>query len=259
MQNKKVRIYQDLESLTTAAAKFFIDFAIHAIEENGRFIVALTGGSTVKGLHTKLASPPYQNKVAWDKVRFFWGDERMVHPSHPESNYGQAYELFLKRVGARNENIFRIRGELALQEAVDDYKEKLRENAGEGLDWPRFDLVFLGMGSDGHVASIFPWENLGVGQNAPVLTTTADYQGRPAQRVSMTPLVFNSAKQILFLVSGESKAEVLRKVLCREGGPNELPALRTQPEEGGTMWYIDKAAASLLPKDILIMAETFIE
>jgi 6-phosphogluconolactonase len=246
MAPKDIRMFQDLESLTAAVAEAFVDRATKVIKENDVFTVALTGGSTVKNLHTMFASPEYQSKVAWRKIRFFWGDERLVPPDHPESNYGQAYRLFLGHVGVRPENIFRIRGELVSQEAVQDYKEKLREHAPEGLEWPPYDLVFLSLGSDGHIASIFPGEISEAERCFPVIGTTADYQGRPAERVSMTPLVFNSARQIFFLVSGESKAAALRMVFCGEGDPKDFPALRIRPEEGVITWFVDEAAASLL-------------
>ncbi len=249
MSNKNIEVFRDLDSLIETAAQVFVDAAHKAIAERGIFTVVLTGGNTVKDLHVLLASPANRRKIAWEKVRFFWGDERQVPPDHPESNYGQARDLFLSHVGAREENIFRIRGELEPQEAVNDYEEKLRENASGNLDWPRFDLVFLSMGSDGHIASIFPGVISEVERCSPVLATTADYQGRPAQRVSMTPLVFNSARQILLLVSGKGKAAVLRKVLCGEGDARYYPALRIHPKDGEVVWFIDEAAATQLPKD----------
>jgi 6-phosphogluconolactonase len=249
---RKVEVFQDLVSLIETAAQVFIDAAHKAIEERDIFTVVLTGGNTVKDLHVLLASPANRRKIAWKKVHFFWGDERQVPPDHTESNFGQARDLFLSRVGVREENVFRIRGELEPQEAVDDYEEKLRENASGNLEWPRFDLVFLSMGSDGHIASIFPGEISEVERCSPVLATTADYQGRPAQRVSMTPLVFNATRQILLLVSGEGKAAVLRKVLCGEGDARDYPVLRIQPKDGEVMWFVDEAAANQLPKDFFI-------
>jgi 6-phosphogluconolactonase len=248
MSRVNIHIYQDLEALSKAVADQFTDIVVEAAKQYGRFTVALTGGNTVKDLYELLAFPPYIGKIDWAKGRFFWGDERMVPPDHPESNYGECHHLLLHHVGVKSENIYRIRGELEPLQAVEDYQKRLRENAFEGLVWPRFDLVLLGMGSDGHIASIFPGDSLGTEEDAAVIFTNAEYDGRPALRVSLTPLVFNSAKEIMFLVSGKNKAAILEKVLRGDGDPENYPALRIHPDNGEVTWFVDEEAASLLPK-----------
>jgi 6-phosphogluconolactonase len=249
MSLRFINVFRDLDALSESAADAFTESARQAIDQKGNFTVVLTGGDTVKRLHARFAFPEFKSKIAWENIRFFWGDERLVPPEHPESNYGQAQQLFLNRVGVRPENIFRIRGELAPEDAVRDYTEKLKENAAAGNEWPHFDLVFLGMGSDGHIASIFPGEISQDEQDSPVVATFAEYEGRPSQRVSLTPMVFNSAKEIIFLVSGDSKAAVLEKVIQGEGNEEQYPALRIHPKDGQVQWFVDEAAASLLPKD----------
>jgi 6-phosphogluconolactonase len=248
MPRSNVQIYHSLEALSKAVADQFTEIVTEATNQYGCFTVALTGGNTVKDLYRLLAYPPYVGKIDWSKGRFFWGDERMVPPDHPESNYGQSHHLFLRHVDVKSEYIYRIHGELAPLAAVEDYQNRLRENASEGLAWPRFDLVLLSMGSDGHIASIFPGDPLETEENAPVILTSAEYEGRPALRVSLTPLVFNSAEEIIFLVSGESKAAALEKVLCGDGDPENYPALRIHPNKGEVAWFVDEEAASLLPE-----------
>ena len=248
MPGANVHIYRNLEALSQAVADQFTDIVNEATKRTGHFTVALTGGNTVKDLYKLLAHPPYVEKIDWAKGRFFWGDERMVPPDHPESNYGQSHHLFLRHVNVKPRNINRIRGEWEPLAAVEDYQNRLRENAPEGLGWPRFDLVLLGLGSDGHIASIFPGDPSKIEENAPVILTSSEYEGRPALRVSLTPTVFNSAKKIIFLVSGESKAAALEKALCGNVNPENFPVLRIQPDKGQITWFIDEEAASHLPE-----------
>lgn len=248
---ENIQIFQDLKTLNKEVADRFVQETSKAIDQIGYFVVALTGGNTVKGLYELLSHPPYADQVNWGRGLFFWGDERVVPPDHPESNYGQAYHLLLSRVALKPENVFRIRGEINPREAAEDYIDKLRGNAAIGLEWPRFDIVLLGMGSDGHIASIFPGEITDVERSSPVIVTSANYQGRPGERVTLTPMVFNSAKHVYFLVAGKSKAEALRAVLSDEVEPEKIPASRIQPREGEITWFVDKDAASLLEKHLL--------
>ena len=250
MQKTSIRIFRDLEALSQAAADAFNRLANTSIAQSGEFTVALTGGNTVERFYELLSFQPHANQVEWDKVRFFWGDERLVPPDHVESNYGQADRILLDRVGVKPENVFRIRGEWSSQDAVEDYDGKLKLLAESDHDWPRFDLVLLGMGSDGHIASIFPGEISNGELRSPVVATTTDYQGRPGERVSLTPLVFNSAKNIFFLVAGEGKAAVLARVFDDQADSEKLPVLRIQPKDGDVTWFVDEAAASQLPKEL---------
>jgi 6-phosphogluconolactonase len=239
-----IRIFKDSGALSQAALEIFIAAAGHAVDERGRFLVALSGGGTPSGLYRLLAGEPYRSEINWDKTFVFWGDERCVPPDDPGSNYHQAHEILLKQVPLPEENILRVKSELQPEQASDAYAQTLKGFADPGLDWPRFDLVLLGMGDDGHTASLFPGSQ--VEATSPTLAVTGHYQGRPAQRVTLTPLVFNSARRVLFLVTGEDKAITLSQVLSDSYEPVQFPAQRIRPTDGQLIWLMDEAAGSKL-------------
>ncbi len=236
-----LRIFPDISSLSRAAAGLFVEAARQSVFERGRFLAALSGGGSPAGLYRLLAEAPYRSQVDWSRVHVFWGDERCVPPDDPGSNYGQAHETLLSRVPIPAGNIQRIKGELDPQAASDDYTQALKDYAEPGRNWPRFDLALLGLGEDGHTASLFPGSP--VETVSPALAVTADYQGRPAERVTMTPMVFNDARRILFLVAGANKAVTLSRVFSDLKVPGELPAQRIRPADGHTTWLVDEAAA----------------
>ena len=240
----ELRIFKEYDTLSTTAAEIFIRASIDAIEVRGRFLVALSGGSTPTGLYRTLASEAYRNQVNWQKTFVFWGDERCVPPDDEGSNYYQADEAMLSHIPIPHENILRVKGELIPYEAANAYAQTLKEFADPELEWPRFDLVLLGMGEDGHTASLFPGSQLEVA--SPTLAVTADYQGRPAARVTLTPSIFNSARRIVFLVTGKSKALTLSQVISGNSTPEQLPAQRIHPTDGQVTWLVDEAAASEL-------------
>jgi 6-phosphogluconolactonase len=242
--NTNLRIFKDKEALSQAAAEIFIREAVGSIRTHGRFTVALSGGSTPSGLYRLLADEPFRGQVDWAKTFVFWGDERCVPPDDEGSNYRQAYNILLKHVPIPEENILRVKGELEPAEASDDYAQVLKHFAAPGLDWPRFDLVLLGMGEDGHTASLFPGSP--VEADSPTLAVRGDYQGRPAQRVTLTPQVFNSARTIVFLITGENKASTLKEVLRGAHKPELFPAQRIQPTDRKLIWLVDEGAASQL-------------
>ncbi len=239
-----IRIFKDSDTLSKAAMEIFIAAARHAIEMRGRFLTALSGGGTPSGLYRLLASEPYRSEMNWKKTFVFWGDERCVPPDDAGSNYHQAREILLSQVPIPNENILRVKGELQPEQASDAYAQTLKDFADLGLDWPRFDLVLLGMGDDGHTASLFPGSPAEA--SSPTLAVTGHYQGRPANRVTLTPLVFNSARKVLFLVTGEGKAVTLKRVLSDASNQEQYPAQRIQPTDGQVIWLVDEAAASKL-------------
>ena len=236
-----LRIFKDLNALSQAAAQEFITVANEAISERGQFLVALNGGDTPKRLFELLASSPH--KIDWTRAHVFWGDERLVPASDPENNYAMAKQTLLNHVAIPIENIHRINTDLSPAEAATDYTLTLKRFASPPLNWPRFDLVLLGMGDDGHTASLFPGSPVEVTE--PVIAVTADYQGRPANRITLTPLVLNGARKILFLISGASKAEALRRVLNGDSQV-QFPAARIHPTDGMVNWFVDEAAASKL-------------
>ena len=243
-----IRIFRSLSDISRSAATIFVEQSMKAIQERGQFLVALNGGSTPAGTFQLLATE-FRVKVDWDHVHLFWGDERCVPASNPESSYGQARDLLLRHVPMPALNIHRIEGELSPAEAAKDYTMLLQKHASHPLAWPRFDLVFLGMGEDGHTASLFPGSPIDVSE--PVLPVTGQYQDRPAQRVTLTPLVFNSSRRIVFMAAGEKKAETLAEVLSDRYNPELYPAQRIDPRDGKLIWLVDDAAASRLPGELV--------
>jgi 6-phosphogluconolactonase len=228
-----VHVFETPKDLAEAAARSFAKSA----KERERFAVALAGGSTPKTLYELLATR-YRDTLDWDKVHAFFGDERTVPPDHEDSNYRMAYEALISRVPVGS--VHRMRGELDPAEAAALYEKELGEFFGGP---PRFDLVLLGIGEDGHTASLFP--------GTPALDVTDRWAvENPVEklntiRLTLTIPAINAAKQVIFLVAGESKAEALKEILEGDADPHEYPAKLIQPE-GGPIWMVDQAAAQLL-------------
>ena len=234
-----VHVYSSSEELSRAAAREFAAGAEEAIEERGRFAVVLAGGSTPETLYGILARD-YSDRIDWSKVYVFFGDERAVPPHHEDSNLKMASEVLLDHVPVAN--VHRIKGELSPEEAAEAYEEELR-TFFQTEDVPRFDLILLGLGADGHTASLFPWtpalevqDRWVVANPVPRLDTT---------RITLTVPVINAALAVYFLVEGEDKAEAVREVLEGDADPRAYPAKLIQPP-GGSEWMLDRSAASLL-------------
>ena len=239
----KITIVTDTDALANAAADFFIAQSQASIQENGRFAVALSGGNTPRQLYERLAKLDLASRVNWEAVHLFWGDERCVPPDHADSNYRMAMESL--RVPIPEKNIHRIQGELPPEEAAARYENQLRDFFG---DAPRFDLILLGLGDDGHTASLFPASpalNESTRWAVAVQHTTPPPPGVP--RVTLTLPVINNAQDIIFLVAGTGKARRVAEALGKTSRPNELPAQAIRPVHGNLAWLIDKAAAALLP------------
>lgn len=235
--------FKDPENLSLAAAKLFVEQSV----ERDRFQVAISGGTTPILLFRLLASD-YRDAIDWKKVHIFWCDERCVPPHDPASNYGRAREIFLSHVPVPESNVYRIKGELGPEQGAREYAATLKDCASPPLDFPRFDLVCLGLGEDGHTASLFPDSPVEV--HVPVLPVTAHYQDRPAGRITLTQAVFNEARLIVFMAAGENKAVALARVLGGERDPGRYPAQRIKPGNGRLMWLVDEGAAKELPAEI---------
>lgn len=244
MPDAEVKILSGRAALSRAAAEHCIAMAQKAIAQRGRFLVALSGGSTPEGMFDLLRRSPYATAVPWAHVHVFWGDERLVPPTGSGSNFYQAERLMLSFLPVPAPQVHRIRGELDPQTAVADYTTQLRQTAEPGRDWPRFDLVFLGLGSDGHTASLFPGPPHPDETRHPVISVQASYDDRPAQRITLTPLVFNDARQVTFLVAGEDKAAALTGTLHGAPDPQKWPAQRIRPYDGSQLWLVDEAAGA---------------
>lgn len=242
----EVRILPDPDFVARAAADVFEQLATSKARAGKIFTVALSGGSTPVRLFKLLAAEPYRSRMPWRSIHFFWGDERTVPPGDPESNFGVANATLLSQVAVPADNIHRIKGELPdPMEAAGDYEAGLLRFFGraEG-EVPRLDLVFLGMGSDGHTASLFPGtQALGEARRLAVAPWIDKLQ---THRVTLTCPVFNKAACIHFLVTGADKADTLKAVL--QGDPREprYPAQLICPETGNLTWLVDEAAGRLL-------------
>lgn len=239
-------IFPDLETLSAYAAQQWVARAQDATAQRGRFLAALAGGETPQRLYTWLIEPRFRDQIPWAHTYLFWGDERSAPPESPGSNYGAAWRGWLAQAPIPAGQIWPIRGELSAEAAAQDYAATLRQFADPGLAWPVFDLVLLGMGTDGHTASLFPGLALSA-DTPPTLAVTAHYGDRPAQRVTLTPPVFNSAREVWVLVAGANKAQTLAQVWSEEPPqPDRWPIQRIRPNAGRLVWLVDNAAAGLV-------------
>ena len=234
----------DLNAVAHAAAVLFVRAAQEA-RGRGRFNVVLSGGSTPRAFHTLLAAPPYRDQVEWSQVHFYWGDERCVAPDDPESNFRMARETLLDKVPIREAQIHRIHTEDDPVAAARLYADELRQDFGlaEG-QLPRFDLIYLGMGPDGHTASLFP-------HTAALAVTehlvTANYVPKLAvNRITLTYPVLNAAAAVAFLIAGADKSDALAAVLEGPREPETYPSQLIAPTDGDLYWLVDRAAAAKL-------------
>lgn len=238
----------DSDSLADTAAELFIAKAQPAIIKQNKFSVALSGGNTPRALYARLARPDFASRLDWNAVHLFWGDERCVPSDHPDSNYRMVAETLLANVPIPAQNIHRIHGELVPDQASTQYENELRTFFG---DSPRFDLVLLGLGDDGHTASLFPSSPALHERNRWVLAVPHKTPPPPlVSRVTLTPAAINSAREVVFLVSGGTKAKRLAEVLEISSSSPPLPAQMIQPEQGELLWLVDKSAASSIPTDM---------
>lgn len=241
-----IRIYPNLPALEDAVAKHFLLATNQAVQQRGQALIALSGGSTPLGLFHLLGSDAYRATLPWTQLHFFWVDERLVSPQDQESNFGQFKINVLDPLKISPQQIHAIDGNLPAEEATLKYEQVLHGFAQAGQELPRFDWVLLGMGADGHTASLFPGQwNVEMAEKT-VLAVTADYGGRPSARVTLTPRILNLARQVVFMVSGTGKARRLQEVLQGERDPMQLPAQQIQPVDGRLVWMLDEAAASRL-------------
>jgi 6-phosphogluconolactonase len=243
--NRAIRVCRDDPAFVAAAAALFVDSAAEAMSDRGRFVVALSGGSTPRRVFERLAQDAdTRARVAWPRVEWWWGDERHVPPDDPDSNYRMASESLLLHVPIDPAKVHRLKGEYPdADAAAREYDADLRRTyGGRDGDPPRFDLVLLGLGPDGHTASLFPGttalaerDRFVVANDVPALRTT---------RLTLTLPVINAARRVAFLVAGEDKATVLARVI--DGPADQLPAQAILPADGEVIWLVDQAAAQHL-------------
>ena len=247
---REIQIFPDAASLTRRAAEEFLKSVTEAVAQKGSFTVALAGGSTPKALYSQLVDNPLRSQIPWDKLHFFFGDERHAPPDGAESNFRMANEALFSKGAIKPEQITRIKGEYAdTEKAALEYEQALRAyfklKVGE---YPRFDLVLLGMGEEGHTLSLFP------GTKALQATDRIVVRNRVGklytERITLTATAANHASRVIFMVTRADKAPALKAVLEGPYEPEQLPAQLIQPASGKLLWLVDQAAGSMLETGI---------
>ena len=237
-----IKTYPDSKILASEAASQIVECSRESISNHGFFSLVLAGGSTPRETYEVLATVEFVQRIEWEKVHIFWGDERCVASNHDDSNYRMAFDIFLKHLPIPVKQIYRMKGEIEPQEAAKEYENWLQSFfAGRT---PRFDLILLGLGDDGHTASLFP----GTRAVSETKRLVLDNYVRKLStwRLTMTPQLINQATNVTFLVSGKGKADILRRVLAGRYTPEEIPAQIIRPEHGQMRWLLDADAAALL-------------
>ena len=235
-------ILPDLDKLSEKGAEIFYTSAKKALHQTGRFAAAISGGSTPRTMHRFLAQEPYASQMPWHRIHLFWVDERMVAFDHPYSNFGTAQKDFIDKVPIPSDQVHPMPTMISPDKGAASYETELKKFFQRiRYDRPRFDLISLGVGTDGHVASLLPGQNSTASEQW-VLSVKG---GNPnLYRLTLTYFVLNNARHILFLVSGEKKAKIVKTVF--EDARVFLPATRIKPFNGKITWLLDKNAASLL-------------
>jgi 6-phosphogluconolactonase len=238
----KIQISKSIEELSENFAQLLIDKLNNSKDH---FHIALSGGSTPKSIFEYLAAHHYKT-INWQKVNFYWGDERCVPPTDSESNYKMAYDSLLGKLQIPASNIFRIKGENDPQFEADNYSSVILNHLKIEKNFPRFDLIMLGLGQDGHTASIFPnQKNLLISDK---IYATAVNPPTEQIRITLTGKVINNAATIVFIVIGSNKAKVVDEIISQKGNYKDYPASFINPDNGELYWVLDKAAASQLPQ-----------
>lgn len=237
-----IKVFKTIEALNIEAVNFIIELALNAIKLKGRFVISLSGGQTPEKLYSLLAQYPFRNKIEWEKVFVFWGDERCVPLNNKENNAFRAKTILFNKVKIPAINLHAIPVNLAPHEAAKEYEKEIKNFFGE---YPaQFDLVLLGLGENGHTASLFPGTNVINEVTEGIRELYLEEENR--YRITMTAPLINKAHTILFIVTGERKASILKTVLNPPYLPDKYPAQLIKSTGGKLFWFIDKDAASFL-------------
>jgi len=243
----QIKEYENLEKLSKNAADFIIGLINNTLKSQNFFTIALSGGNSPRLIYSLLAQKGFSSKVNWQKVFIFWGDDRYVPHTHFESNYRMAYETLLSKINIPQENIFRIPTEVATPEDAAILYEKIMKklfikfgaiDVKKAL--PVFDLIILGVGRDGHTASIFPGHKAVNEQKRWVTHIKAHQRVTLHDRITITLPVINAAKNVMFIISGEGKGKIIKDILEQKKQGTVYPAAKIKPEDGQTVWFIDK-------------------
>ncbi len=240
-----LKIFSNIETFGKTIAEELVHTINQALKMKDDFSIALAGGKTPRGIYNHCAAPSLRNAHFWQYVHFFWGDERCVPPDHPESNFRMVQEAFLSKIRIPNANIHRIRGEDPPQSEVRRYEKEMKDYLPADKNMAlRFDWIFLGVGTDGHTASLFPNSKALHEQRLPCAIAEDPKSGQ--QRITLTLPVINNSRRITFLVTGKEKATVVHKILSKDPVSLHYPAAKVLPTDGSLEWYLDKAAAHAL-------------
>ncbi|MFQ5329257.1 MAG: 6-phosphogluconolactonase [Thermodesulfobacteriota bacterium] len=242
----EIIVCSDRDNLLRSAAQLFVEVARDSLSTRGRFCAALSGGATPPALYRLLASGEFRSQIDWGRVHLFWGDERCVPPDDKESNYRMAHETLISHVGMPESNIHRIKGERG-EEAAPEYEDEIKGLFGlrEGA-FPAFDLMLLGLGEDGHTASLFPGADA-VREEVRIVTALSPVK-LETTRITLTPPAINNALHTIFIVAGRGKAAALREVLEGAYRPDTFPAQVTRHSKGQVTWIVDREAAGELAR-----------
>ena len=243
------RVFDGPDALSRATAEYFLDRAQAAAKANGVARIAISGGSTPKRTFELLANPAekFKDAMPWAQIELYWVDERVVPPDNVDSNYRMTREAMLDKVPLKPERVFRIEGELGPDQAAARYESAIRNHLRlEGAQGPRFDVLQLGMGNDGHTASLFPHTEA-IHEMIRIAVANHVPQQKESWRVTLTAPVINEARDVFFLISGKSKAQPLHDVLLGKYDPETLPSQLIRPRTGKLLMLLDKDAAALLP------------
>lgn len=243
-QSKHVEIYPDADTLSHKAAEYIVRIANESTSTYGRFTIALSGGSTPKKTYALLASEPYRSQIDWIRVEVFWSDERCVPPDNEESNYHMAEEVLLSKVPIPQSQVHRVPADQPDREVASEAYSLEMKRIFENNELPRFDLIQLGMGPEGHTASLFPHQASLQEGNRLVIPVAVPKP--PPLRLTFTPPLLNAARHVLFLVTGSEKADAVHAVLEGEYDPDEYPAQIVRAPDGEVSWMLDTAAAAKL-------------
>jgi 6-phosphogluconolactonase len=242
ISENQIQIHPTTTELTNAAAAAIEKTITSALEARHTCTLALSGGTTPRDVYARLVTAPH-DKIDWRHVHLFWGDERTVPPDDPDSNYKMAETALLKHITIPRENVHRIRGGTDPKTAASEYSRVIRDTMPAGP--PRFDLVLLGVGADGHTASLFPGTGAIGEDGAPVAAVYVPSLG--TWRITLTLPAINAARRVIFMASGKSKADIVRRLFSLDAPTDDLPASLVRPHDGEVIWMLDKDAASLLP------------
>lgn len=241
---RKIIIFENAALAARAVADLILEKSTAKKQQSQTLNIAVSGGSTPRYLFNLLAQEEYRYSISWENVRLFWVDERCVEPTDPESNFGMTYDALLQYAFIPAENIFRMKGEDIPENEAQRYINLLRKELPAKNSFPVFDLILLGMGDDGHTASIFPGNTELFDSEKAVEVTTHPVSGQ--KRITLSGSTINSANRVLFLITGKSKADILRQIINNEETASKYPASYVQGKSGVVQFYLDKEAAELL-------------